>query len=97
MTHNQKEVIPQINFYASSFYDKYMCMYIQNYKRLVSKSKMVCVVVSISVIMAGGISYERRKYASAKTILELIHGACITLEPILVNTWQNTDESVCHM
>jgi hypothetical protein len=33
----------------------------------------VRVAVSISVIMAGGISYEKKKYTSAKTILELIH------------------------
>jgi len=38
----------------------------------------VRVAVSISVITAGGISCERKKHASAKTILELIHGG---LEP----------------
>ena len=38
-----------------------------------------------------------KKFASAKTILELIHGGLVALEPVSVDTWQNTDESACHV
>jgi hypothetical protein len=38
-----------------------------------------------------------KKSASAMTILELIHGGLVALEPVSVDTWQNTDESACHV